>query len=176
MATRIKIGDQAYLWMPGAQSSIAVVSCHGGVLPKTFVMPPGSVFKFYSLPTKSAYGSLEKTLYDDQVKETKIANHAKQSWNVIDDYDLSKFQGKHGGNSESYDDVRRFVDEHSQNVLTLRNRKSVFADKSEQNRTLSFLVTQLSIRFPHITEYRCLFCRVDDHAWVDVLTGQKYTG
>lgn len=54
--------------MPSAASPVVVVSAHGGVLDRTFVMPAGCSFRFYSLPTTCAYGSLDKTLYDDQVR------------------------------------------------------------------------------------------------------------
>lgn len=174
MATRINLGDHFYLWLPEEQSNIVVISSHGAVLNSMFMMPLNSTFKYYSLPTTSAYGGLETTIYDDKVRDTREYSTAHPKWNVIDDYILEKFQGRHGGGSESYDDIRRFVDEHKMNVLSVRHRTSIFVNKAEKQTYLSRAVSLISTSYPYITEFRCLFCRVEaEPAWRDVITGER---
>ena len=110
MTKQIGIGGHFYLWTPDSGlTDTVVISCHGGMLPNSWTPPRGSVFKFFSLPTQSAYGALEKTIYDDQIKETKDCSDARDAWRQMDDYTLSKFQGKHGGDSESYADIKSAI-------------------------------------------------------------------
>jgi hypothetical protein len=82
---------------------------------------------------------------------------------------LSKFQGKHSNESESYDDIRKFVDEHKMNVLSLRNRTGKHEDKSGDKRTLSVLTHKIDQHLNAASlDFRCLFCRVENSpAWRD---------
>ena len=176
MATRVDLGNHFYLWMPDTRSEVVVITTHGAVLQETFMMPPNSTFKFYSLPTTVAYSGLDKTVYEDQVLETKGYDARHPGWNVIDNYTLSKFQGRHGHNAESYDDIRIFVDEYKLNVLSARNRTSIFVNKDERNTYLSTAVALLSAGYPWINEFRCQFCRVEaEPAWKNAITGERLT-
>jgi len=169
MATQINLGDHFYLWLPAVQSNIIVISTHGAAIPeRTFQMPANSTFKFYSYPESSAVSGLNKTLYPDQVKEEKTFLVGKPaSWSVIDDYYLTKFQGTHGGPhgeiAETYNDIRRFVDDNGLNALTARNRTSIFVNKSAINHLLSTVVGLLDVGYNYIREFRCQFCR--NSAW-----------
>ena len=175
MSTRVNLGEHFYLWLSDTQSEVVVITTHGAMLNSMFQMPAGSSFKFYSLPTKVAYSGLDKTLYDDQVVEIKTYNQSqKASWNLIDDYTLSKFQGRHGNNAESYDDIRLFVDDNKLNVLSVRNRTSIFINKNERNTYLSTAVALLGAGYSWIKEFRCQFCRVEaEPAWRNALTGER---
>lgn len=180
MANRIRISDHFYLWVPqtGVTSQV-VISCHGGTLETYFMVPRGTRFKFYSPPTRSAQGKLEKTLYDDMVKDDRTFDHQNANHNMMEDYTLSKFQGRHGGNSETYGDIRTFVDEYKISVLSIRNRKSWFVKKSDSMTYLSRAVGLIETLYPDtVREYRCLFCRseYDPVYYRDMFTGEAYRG
>jgi hypothetical protein len=158
------ITSQAYLWVPdNKQSDIVVISAHGAWLNNspTFTPPTGSVFKFYSYQTQSAYGTLVKALQDDTVTEKQGSGHTHRD--QVDDYVLSKFQGRHGNDEESYQEIRKFVDEYEVNVLSLRNRTGRQENKSGKKRTLSVLTHEIDRLFTVASwDFRCLFCRVMD--------------
>lgn len=176
MANQIKLGDNVYLWTPasGVTNSV-VVSCHGGTNGNTFQSRKGTSYLFYSAPTTSAFGSLDKVLHPDQVKDRTDCNYPNLAWNMVDDYVLSKFQGKHGGNSESYADIKRFVDADGFSVVSIRNRTG---SHRVAGVTLQEVHRLIESKYPgQVSEYRCLFCRVDatgTSQYKDMFTGKAY--
>ncbi len=181
MTNQTKLGHNLYLWTPnGGITPEVVISCHGGMSGATFVARQGTVFHFYSVASKSAYGTLDKTLHPDQIKDTTDCNHARASWNVADDYLLSKFQGSHGGNSESYDDIKTFVKTNGRSVVSVRNRTGAHQLAVASPMTLGILVQLLETRYPTtLFTYHCLFCRVDSTGtspYKNMLTGEAFTG
>jgi hypothetical protein len=180
MANKLSLSDNFYLWTPtaGVTSSV-VVSCHGGINGQQFTSRKGTVYVFYSLPTQSAYGSLDKVIHKDQEKDRTTCNHDKANWNVVDDYDLSKFQGKHGGNSESYDDIKTFVDGQGLSVVSVRNRTGRHKRANNDPLTLKILYQLIEAKYPgQVNEYKCLFCRVDatgTSQYKDMFTGEAFT-
>ena len=163
---KVSLGSHFFLWTPSrGTSNVAVVSSHGAMLDSSFAVPPGFTFKFYSGNMQASVGSLDKTLYDDTVRETKRYDDGRPLANTIDDYVLTKFQGKHanaaGDVAETYQQVQGFANEHTLNVVTVRNRKSIFVKKVDAEHSLSRLIGFLTARYPAINEVRCLFCRVE---------------
>lgn len=179
MANKIKLGDNIYLWTPTAGiTKSVVISCHGGFTGQSFVSRKGTTYVFYSLPTQSAYGSLSKVLHPDQERDRTTCNYDKPAWNVVDDYLLTKFQGKHGGNSESYDDIKTFVDGDGLSVVSIRNRTGSHKRAVDAPVTLSEVYQLIEAKYPGVVdEYKCLFCRVDSTGtsrYKDMFTGQAY--
>lgn len=176
MANKIKLGDNVYLWTPGSGiTTSVVVSSHGGINGEHFRSRQGTSYLFYSAPTQSAYGSLSKVLHPDQVKDRTECNHDNPNWNMVDDYTLSKFQGKHGGDSESYGDIKKFVDADGLSVVSIRNRtgRHKVADVRLQD-----VYRLLEAKYPNqVAEYMCLFCRVDatgTSQYKNMFTGRAY--
>jgi len=181
MANQLKLGENIYLWTPTAGVTASVViSCHGGANGANFMSRQGTSFLFYSAPTTSAYGTLDKTLHPDQVKDRTDCNHDKAAWNMVDDYVLSKFQGKHGNDAESYGDIKKFVGANSMSVVSIRNRTGRHKRADTSPVTLSELVGLIEAKYPGtVNEYRCLFCRVDatgTSQYKNMFTGEAYRG
>lgn len=180
MANKIKLGNNVYLWTPtaGVTKSV-VISCHGGVNGGSFMSRKGTSYVFYSAPTQSAYGSLSKVLHPDQEKDRTDCNHDKLTWNMVDDYLLSKFQGKHGGDSESYSDIKQFVDGDGLSVVSIRNRTGRHQRANDNPVTLQEVHRLIEAKYPgQVDEYKCLFCRVDatgTSQYKNMFTGQAYT-
>lgn len=180
MANKLKLGDNIYLWTPtsGITSSV-VISSHGGSNGNQFMSRKGTVYVFFSAPTTCAYGSLSKVLHPDQEKDRTECNYDKAAWNMCDDYILSKFQGKHGGNSETYADIKKFVDEDGLSVISIRNRTGSHKRANDNPVTLGEVHRLIEAKYPNtVNEYKCLFCRVDASGtspYKDMFTGQAYS-
>lgn len=179
MANKLKLGDNIYLWTPtGGVTDTVVISAHGGYNGGSFVSRKGTSYKFYSSMTQSAYGALSKVLHPDQVKDTTDCSHAKLNWNTVDNYILQKFQGKHGGNSESYDDIKKFVDQDNLSVVSIRNRTGSQKRADNNPVTLKEVYDMIEAKYPGTVQvYHCLFCRVDatgSSPYKNMLTGEAY--
>jgi hypothetical protein len=179
MANKTKLGHNIYLWTPTAGlTKSVVISAHGGTNGNQFMSRKGTSYLFYSAPTTSAYGSLDKVLHPDQVKDRTDCNHDKPAWNMVDDYLLSKFQGKHGKNSESYGDIGTFVDQYNLSVVSIRNRTGKKERANDNPVTLQEVHTLIEANHPDtVAEYLCLFCRVDatgTSLYKNMFTGEAY--
>jgi hypothetical protein len=179
MANKTELGPNAYLWTPTAGVTTSVViSAHGGTNGKRFVSRKGTSYVFFSAPTTSAYGSLDKVLHPDQEKDRTDCKHDKAAWNTVDDYILSKFQGKHGNDSESYGDIKQFVDSQGLSVISIRNRTGSKKRADDNPVTLEQIYRLVEAKHPgKVDEYKCLFCRVDatgTSQYKDMLTGKAF--
>jgi len=163
MANQTKLGDNVYLWTPTAGvTQRVVISSHGGANGQQFRTRKGTTYIFYSAPTTSAYGSLDKVLHPDQAKDRTERNHDNLAWNMVDDYTISKFQGELGNNSESYNDIKQFVDTNGLSVVSIRNRTGRHKRANNNPVTLQEVHRLIEATYPNIVnEYNCLFCRVD---------------
>ena len=119
MATKRKLGSHFYLWYgQNFTTGTCIISSHGGQtkIQDTFRTPVRA--GFYQRRNDALVAGLN----------TGLSNPIEmmESGSTCEEYILTKFQGSHGGNNESYRDIRRFVDRYNVAVLTVRNRKSYF--------------------------------------------------
>ena len=89
------------------------------------------------------------------MKDRTDCNYAKAAWNMVDDYVLSKFQGKHGNDSESYGDIKKFVGANGMSVVSIRNRTKRHKRADTSPVTLSEVVGLIEAKYPGtVTEHR----------------------
>lgn len=93
------------------------------------------------------------------------------------EYELSKFQGKHGNDFETYDSIQRNIKSHlkegnSYDVLTVRNRKKGFYKNNDVH--LSDILSWLNQENLHYKTIVCSFCRSDVAVYRNMLTGEAF--
>jgi len=134
-------------------SGICIISSHGGQVSvsttETFKTP--IKVGFYQTRGESLTASLNTGL--SMPTEIIAVGYS------LEDYYLSKFQGKHGDIDETYSAIKKFVDSENVAILTLRNRKSWFV-KGKKKVLFSDALGYLEKGGFGISQVNCLFCRV----------------
>jgi hypothetical protein len=146
---QIALGSWYYLFKKrGSTNDVAMITAHGGVggSSDTFVAP--IEIGFYQHAGSALGATRDIALYPP----TEWAHKGS----TCDEHYLSKFQGKHGGGFETYQDLKRWVEEHDIAALTVRHRTSWFVSKHQPR--LSEAARLLSGN--GYTQVRCSFCRV----------------
>lgn len=114
------------------------------------VLPP-----IASTLPKGKTNSLDPALYDDRTTLDSAGTQVKEHW-------LSKFQGKHGNNVESYDSIKSWVEDNGEHfeVATVRNRSNPDKSVKQNGMFLSEVLNALNTKAYVYKEVRCYFCRV----------------
>lgn len=188
-----KLGDQGaltvyslaelmYLFMPKAGTNRVVISAHGGRTRTTnaFTVPSDSVLRFYSEDTNSVLDPGLDNFYTFEVIPREIISESEPCY----DYQLSKYQGRHGNRNETYASIAQTITRESESRQSfLANAAEAGSDKLKgtylkeaskrklaavltiRNRiargdvNLSFAIEQVKSIAPEILIFDCLFCR-----------------
>ncbi len=181
---RIYQTDLLYLLLPKESTNRVIISAHGGhaVLSKTnqFEVPTDVVLRFYSDDTKSVIDPGFNDFYRGEAAPKEIITEGDMCF----DYLLTKYQGRHGNKSETYESITTVINEtvaakqqllggaqkleagaRKDKLLQGASREKVAAVVTVRNRwfkgeaTLSMVVHAVKKHTPAITIFDCLFCR-----------------
>ena len=165
----VRIGKTLYLWQhrPGYYANSCVISAHGSYpsAPDYFQIPAGVTLHFYV-----AHGILQpdfglRNLILGKVPTESVNGNGHRR---IIDYWLSKYQGSHSENNETYASIGKdlsYIDEYNDmaaaaehpvfsavDVVTIRNRFKLYLT------TMGSVIT--SVRRVHLyNTFHCFFCR-----------------
>jgi len=111
MLGKVAVMDQFYIWTKGGvskpTSKKCIISAHGGqsVINSKFSVPSNTKFIFYSPHNYTLTDpSLEKILQGACTPQDPVTGGKCQ------DYNLSKYQGRHGKDAESYAQIAKLGD------------------------------------------------------------------
>jgi hypothetical protein len=161
MAEKTAIGDQCWLWSAkGTKPEVLVITAHGAMTTDDFKVPDTRLL-FYTPPAHTVIDPGLREICDNEI----IAKEVFEAGTNCPDHTLSKYQGKHGGEAETYAAIERLVATkyfgtrpEPIDVLTVRARytpKLVLASV-----TLSATLSRLWRMGYKYREVRCSFCRV----------------
>ena len=125
---QIEIGRYVYLFKSSTDSVNCVISAHGGYIfeNRSFTVPNGVALKFFANHGNAAMDAGMSTFLNKlagaQPVETLVANQ------VCKNYLLTKYQGRHGEENETYATIMRDVD----GIDTARQKWMDRIDKAKQ--------------------------------------------
>ena len=146
---QISLGAHYYLFEKRASSStVAMITAHGAA---------GATQDVFAAPIDIGFYQLR----NNPLEATRdIALYKPLSWvrrgHECDEHYLSKFQGRHGNNFETYASLAEWVEENDIAALTVRNRKNPFLEKYQPKLSDAAMF----LRERGYREVRCSFCRV----------------
>ncbi len=117
MARQIALGSEFYLWQSeGARAPNLLVTSHGAYMPRP-EFGKSSVGGFMNVPawtTLHFYGPHQHSLIDPGISKVisgglKVYESAP-SGAAVRNYRLSKYQGRHGNENETYQSIRHSID------------------------------------------------------------------
>ncbi len=160
MANKIEIGRNLYLFSKsaGKNANDLVITAHGSYKSKDLIgttVPSGVTLHFlvrenFALKDPGLDGFLKNR--HNYIGEDKYAGQA------VRNYELTKYQGKHSNDAETYMDIATNVDSQpgmgTYNVLTVRNRWS------NSTVTLKDMFEELRKNGHSYIQVYCSFCRV----------------
>lgn len=176
------LSEQMYLFVPKGGTDRVVISAHGGRTQTTqpFTVPSDSVLRFYSEDTNSVLDPGLDNFYTFEVMPREIIAESEPCY----DYELSKYQGRHGNRSETYASIADTITRESKakhSFLTAaakttnaqvksaslkeaskRKLAAVLTIRNRFNRpdvNLSLAIEQVKNVAPEILIFDCLFCR-----------------
>lgn len=178
-----ELGDLFYFFEPSIATDRVIISAHGGhkVVGGTnrFEVPEDVVLRFYSDDTFSVLDPGFNDFYTKEAAPKEIITEGDFCF----DYILSKYQGSHGNESETYDSIGKIISsvtntrsgmsakaatasgKQKDQMLNIANRAKVAAVLTVRNRwfkgdaTLSKVVKAVKQHAPTIVIFDCLFCR-----------------
>lgn len=182
MARKVALGDHLYIFrsgtgLPNPAEDHLLISAHGGwsTSDGTFKVPQWTQLYFYGREGAS-------------IKDPGVYNVMKGEWQVVEaagagtlvrDYQLSKYQGRHGNEKETYDSIGSSIDRNSEamqrmaqgdkyvkdrnfgynfDVLTVRNRNpyNPFATTGSSLKKVLQTLSDNGYKYENI---HCSFCR-----------------
>lgn len=174
MVLRVELDTDLYLWLAdhGQHAPRLLISSHGSYTNKSRMLsvPNWTSMSFFNDHGTSLNAS-PKTEISMVIQGQWVPKQVYGPGVQVMNYTLTKFQGKHSGNQQSYADVQAQMIEGNNltqgemaqmldrcttkcDVLTVRNR-GLFGSSV----TLHHVMTQLHVRNLHYSEILCLFCR-----------------
>lgn len=178
-----ELGDIFYLFYPKEKTDRVIISAHGGHAlvsgTNTFRVPTDTVLRFYSSDENSVLDPGFSSFYASEAAPKEVLSDGDKSF----DYILSKYQGRHGNKSETYDSIATALSSAvngRKNTLKLAEKnKGAARDKllnsaarykvaavlTVRNRwlkgeaTLSKVIREVKATAPEIVIFDCLFCR-----------------
>ena len=174
-----------YLFMPKAGTNRVIISAHGGRSKNTkdFHVPSDVVLRFYSEDTNTVLDPGFNKFYTQEAVPREIITEGEPCFN----YDLSKYQGSHNKQGETYDSIAKQINQVAKSRKNLLNDagkaeaggKKGLSDKLKsgasreklagvltiRNRmlrgdvNLQFAIEQVKATAPEIVIFDCLFCR-----------------
>ncbi len=193
MVARTSVGDKLYLFKSTENATDCLISAHGGYYKqnRSFTVPNGVQLLFYGEHKKVLADPGLKMMH--QVKGLEVVDTFAGGSKDCPDYILSKYQGSHNTNNETYESILAEIGiedtKHAKvsargasgaaqlkwvgamSVLTIRNR-FLRADLN-----LSYVIKEAVAAMPTLTTFHCSFCRGligDDNAetakvrWADM--------
>ena len=179
------IGRHLYLFTAKVPTDECLITAHGGAFSgnKMFDVPPGVKLNFYVPHGFTLQDPGLALVYSRPAPSEMVVGPAQ-----CHEYDLSKYQGRHGNNSESYDDISSAVHNESMNLVRRRRavadarpgiKRQIAQDQLSQVRPfnvvtirnrfgssgvhLSDVITQVRQVVPMIRVFHCSFCRSHMH-------------
>ncbi|MEO0558470.1 MAG: putative adhesin [Bacteroidota bacterium] len=198
------VGNNYYLFKSPVPTSECLISAHGGHgRERHFVVPPGVTLHFYAF-----HGFIQSDpginfLTDNPIPKETIKGLAGQQVKCHD-YGLTKYQGRHNTQGETYGSIQNKVNRTARNIKSSteafvryvskggsdeKNIDAMLATMGSyrpidivtvRNRTfsgermLSDLIQKVRIASPGTNVFHCSFCRSSDH--YDAGLSQKASG
>ena len=152
MVAKKALGSHFYLWHSSKKlPTLCILSAHGAQLSSdsNFNLKKIKV-GFYTYGNHKLRARLVAGLQPPTQMEDGL---------VCPEHILSKYQGRHSNNQETYEQIKEFVKKYDVAVLTVRNRQSLFVSGKGQVRLPDGLrLTKKHL--PAITTFHCLVYRV----------------
>lgn len=176
--------DTMFLFLPKKPPQKVIITSHGGhaLLSKTnkFTVPSDTVLQFYSDDTFSVIDPGFDNFFKKVAAPKEIITEGEQCF----DYILTKYQGRHGNKSETYESIANLMEEAQQSIesalgraersvtqggknaaLTSAKAHTVPAVLTVRNRwgkptvRLSIAIESIKAAAPTVQVFDCLFCR-----------------
>jgi hypothetical protein len=148
-----KLGDRLYIFESSKGSHSCMISAHGGYWIGTgkFTVPQGITIYLYSqhgtVLSDPGIGFLTK---DDGIQPVETLTSGQKCYK----YMLSKYQGYHGSQKETYKKISEKVDDVDKRVDLYQNDINKMLDKGGQEKNINVLLTSNATRASHIVTIR----------------------
>lgn len=182
---QVALGDRLYLFESDTTSHRALITAHGGYWAgtKKFRVPEGVSVYFYT-PHGTVLSDPGISFLKDGSKEpTRILKGGDECFNYI----LSKYQGRHGSQKETYEAIAKSVKkgdevinnyqkdinhafDHGKDKMAVVMMRHAMANKNShvvtiRNRrlksdiNLKYVIDTVRASYPEVTEFHCSHCR-----------------
>ncbi len=186
-ATQKKLGDMLYLFESSTTTHRCLITAHGGYWfgTRRFTVPRGVTISLYA-PHGTALidPGIDFLKADAVVQPEEVIRGGAKCY----DYQLSKFQGRHGSQNETYQAINRSVTTGDQDVGALQRDANLALDRGDEgtlnqllvmastnrnahvvtvrNRwfnklgvSLTHVISKVRKSYPEVTEFHCSHCR-----------------
>jgi hypothetical protein len=180
--TVLSLEGRMYLFLPKAGTDRVIISAHGGrsKTTKDFRVPSDAVLRFYSEDTNVVLDPGFDSFYAKEAAPKEIVYESETCFN----YELSKYQGSHNTQGETYQSIAKTINRVAKTKDTLLTQAGKQTDAGKKSRlltgaareklaavltirnrvlrgdvNLAYAIDQVKAAAPQIVIFDCLFCR-----------------